>query len=124
MTFDEPGAKISGVPTGWLELIFNVMIALTVVASIKIVGSLLISALLIIPAASAMQLSSSFRGTVLISMFLGITTVLAGLFASVAWDVATGGIVVLISVAVFAGCVVVKRFLKPDQPAMSRGLPR
>ncbi len=63
MTFDEPGARLAGVPVSQMDLVFNIVVALTVVISIKIVGSLLVSSLHIIPAAFAMQLSRSFKGT-------------------------------------------------------------
>ncbi len=119
MTFDEQGARLSGIPTGLIDLAFNVMLALTVVVSIKIVGSLLISALLIIPASSAMQLSRSFRGTVVISVVLGIVAVLLGLVSSFLYDVATGGAIVLISIAIFLLCVALKKILgsAPAEPA-------
>lgn len=119
MTFDEQGARLSGIPTGLIDLAFNVMLALTVVVSIKIVGSLLISALLIIPASSAMQLSRSFRGTVVISVVLGIVAVLLGLVSSFLYDVATGGAIVLISIAIFLLCIALKKILgaAPAEPA-------
>jgi hypothetical protein len=63
MTFDEPGARLAGVPVSQMDLVSTIVVALTVVISIKIVGSLLVSSLLIIPSASAMQLSRSFKGT-------------------------------------------------------------
>lgn len=115
MTFDETGARLSGIPVGAIDTIFNVMLALTVVVSIKIVGSLLVSALLIIPASSAMQLSRSFRGTVMISVAMGIIAVMLGLVLSFLYDVATGGAIVLISISVFMLCVVLKKIMHvPD----------
>ena len=53
MTFDEQGARLAGVPVSQMDLVFNIVVALTVVISIKIVGSLLVSSLIIIPAASS-----------------------------------------------------------------------
>ena len=120
MTFDEQGARLSGIPVGVIDLAFNIVLAFTVVVSIKIVGSLLVSALLIIPASSAMQLSRSFRGTVGISIILGTIAVLLGLVTSFMYDIATGGAIVLISIALFLLSVVLKKILGAT-PASEEG---
>lgn len=121
MTFDEQGAKLSGIPVGAIDLVFNIVLAFTVVVSIKIVGSLLISALLIIPASSAMQLSRSFRGTVGISIALGIIAVLLGLVTSFIYDIATGGAIVLISIGLFLLCVALKKIVGSEPVAPAEG---
>ncbi|MGD0818155.1 MAG: metal ABC transporter permease [Methanomassiliicoccales archaeon] len=115
MTFDEQGSRLSGVPVTLFDLAFNVVLAFTVVVSIKIVGSLLVSALLIIPASSAMQLSKSFRGTVSISIALGVISVVFGLVSSFIYDIATGGAIVLFSIMIFLLCVSLKRFIGPEE---------
>jgi zinc transport system permease protein len=112
LTFDEQGTRLSGIPVFLFEVAFNLVLAFSVVVSIKVIGTLLISALLIIPAASAMQLSRSFKGTVLISVVVGITTVVAGLIISYIYDVATGGAIVLFGIGVFIICVVTKRAIR------------
>ncbi len=117
MTFDEQGARLSGIPVFWLDLAFNVVLAFTVVVSIKIVGSLLVSALIIIPASSAMQLSRSFRGTVAISVVLGAMAVVAGLVASFVYDVATGGAIVLCSIGIFLLCILFKKIQGKEEGA-------
>ncbi|HSV42535.1 MAG TPA: metal ABC transporter permease [Methanomassiliicoccales archaeon] len=122
MTFDEQGARLSGVPVGMFEVVFNISIALTVVVSIKIVGSLLISALIIIPAASALQISRSFKTTVLWSVLLALVAVVCGLFTSVLFDIATGGAIVIYSVFIFILTVLMKRFVLPRSAGMDRPL--
>jgi zinc transport system permease protein len=112
LTFDEQGTRLSGVPVFAFEVAFNLVLALAVVVSIKIVGTLLISALLVIPAASAMQLSRSFKGTVLVSVGIGTVTVLAGLVISYIYDVATGGAIVLFGIGVFILCVAVNKAVR------------
>ncbi|MEM0449353.1 MAG: metal ABC transporter permease [Methanomassiliicoccales archaeon] len=112
MTFDEISAKISGVPITVFEMAFNVLVALTVVASIKIVGALLVSALIITPAASAMQLSKSFKGTMISAIIIGIATVQIGLLTSFYYDLATGGAIVLIGLLVFVICVALRKILR------------
>jgi zinc transport system permease protein len=121
MTFDEQGARLSGIPVGVIDLAFNIVLAFTVVVSIKIVGSLLVSALLIIPASSAMQLSKSFRGTVGISIVLGTIAVLLGLVTSFLYDIATGGAIVLISIGLFLLSVALKKIIGAEQTAPEDG---
>ncbi len=120
LTFDQQGARLSGIPVLKFEFAFNVLVALTVVVSIKIVGTLLVSALLITPAASAMQFSHSFRRTLLAAIVLGLFSVVLGLLVSFAVDVASGGAIVLISMAVFAVCVIVKRVVKRSKRTAKR----
>lgn len=115
LTFDEQGARLSGIPVLKFELAFNILVALTVVVSIKIVGSLLVSALLITPAASAMQFSRSFRSTLLSAMVLGLLAVVLGLIVSFAADVASGGAIVLISLGIFVACVALKKLKRSEQ---------
>jgi zinc transport system permease protein len=116
LTFDEQGARLSGVPVVAFEIIFNLVVALAVVVSIKIIGSLLVSSLLIIPASSAMQLAHSFKKTVWGSLIIGTVSVICGLFVSFYYDVASGGAIVLISVGVFLLCVLFKKYIIVEVP--------
>jgi zinc transport system permease protein len=119
MTFDERSARLSGVPVVAFEVAFNVLVALAVVASIKIVGALLVSALLIIPAASAMQFSRSFKGTMLSALVLGLLTVMTGMLVSFYFDLATGGAIVLVGLLVFTTCVGVRKLFKLGKKEMA-----
>jgi zinc transport system permease protein len=110
LTFDSEGARLSGVPVVTFEIVFNLIIALTVVVSIKIVGSLLVTSLLIIPAASAMQISSSFRWTTVAAAVLGMTAVVIGLLLSGLYDLATGGLIVMVTISIFLLCLALRRF--------------
>ncbi len=125
LAFDEQGARLSGVPVVAFEVVFNLLVALCVVVSIKIVGSLLVSSLLIIPAASSLQLSRSFKGTIAGSVALGIFSVVLGLVASFVFDIATGGAIVLVSIVTFVVCVGISKgwkalssdeIAKPEEP--------
>lgn len=112
MTFDEQGAKLSEIPTVWLDVAFNLIVALTVVVSIKIVGTLLVSSLIIIPSASSLQLASSFKGAVRISILIGSLSVLAGLMLSIMIShIATGGIIVMFSIGIFILCALWRRLI-------------
>ncbi|MDH4122690.1 MAG: metal ABC transporter permease [Thermoplasmata archaeon] len=115
MTFDEQGARLSEVPTIPLDIIFNVVVAFAVIVSIKIVGTLLVSSLLIIPAAASLQLSRSFKETVTISIIASMISVIAGLVLSFVYDVATGGAIVLVSLGIFVICVLGKRLIRSGE---------
>jgi zinc transport system permease protein len=123
LTFDEQGARLAGVPVGMFDLVFNVMTALAVVVSIKIVGSLLVSSLLILPAASALQISHSFRSTITNSALIGVVCVIFGLFASFFYDIATGGAIVLINIAIFVLFVALRKYIVRTDPVEQEDVP-
>lgn len=103
LAFDEEGAKVSGLPTKFLNILLTVLTALTVSLSIRIVGALLIGALMVIPVVTAMQLKLSFKLTCVYSVVFGLVCVLLGLIVSFYLDLAAGGTIVLLSLLIFAG---------------------
>lgn len=105
LAFDDDSARVSGLPTRFLNQSLVLLAAVTVVLSLRIVGGLLIGALMVIPVAAAMQVSRSFKQTVFLSMGLGLVAVIAGLFASFYLNTAAGGTIVLISLLLFVMAV-------------------
>ncbi|MDR7476783.1 MAG: metal ABC transporter permease, partial [Armatimonadota bacterium] len=103
LTFDEEAARVQGVPTDALNVLLTVLVAVTVVVGMQVVGILLTSALLVVPALTAMRIARSFRGTLALAVAVAAVAVLAGLVASFYLDVAPSGAVVLASIALFAG---------------------
>jgi zinc transport system permease protein len=101
ITFDEETSTLMGVPVGLLSTVFNVLVAVTIVLSIKVVGMILVAALLVIPGLTAFQLGMSFRDTSIAAILLGVTSVVVGVFASALFNVATSGIIVFTLVAFF-----------------------
>jgi zinc transport system permease protein len=101
-TFDEESAKVSGIPAGFINIILIVLTAFTVSLSISIVGVLLISALIVLPAVTALQLRQSFIRTIICAEALSVFSVVAGIFTSFYFDLSTGGTIVLIMVVLFA----------------------
>ncbi len=106
LTFDEEAARLSGVPVDGLTFAFNVMVALTVVLSIKVVGIFLVSALLIIPGLTALQLKKSFSQSLIISGIIAVTSVITGVLFSAIFDVATSGLIIFISILMFIFAVI------------------
>ena len=94
-------AWIEGVPVFWIEVILMVNIALVISMAMKVVGVLLITALLIVPAAAARSLSSSPLQMTALSVVVGILSVLGGLAASWYWDTPTGPSIVVCAATVF-----------------------
>jgi zinc transport system permease protein len=106
---DEEWAGVAGLPVGLTNSILAVLIAVSVVAAMRIVGILLIAAMMVLPVASGQLLARSFRGTMWWSVGIGVTSVVAGLAASRVWGLAPGGTIVLLAAACFAVVAVARR---------------
>lgn len=111
VTFHEETARVSGVPTGALNVVFMVLTAAGIVVASRVVGVLLVSALLVVPAASALQVARSFRGAILTSIAFALAGVLAGVYASTAWGTSTGASIALACTGLFALALAAKGLL-------------
>ena len=111
-TFDRNLAITDRVPVEFDEYLMTSLIAVTVVVAVKVVGIVLISAFLVIPAASARLLAKRFAVMTLLSVMIGTTSVLAGLSASYLLDFPSGATIVLIQAAIFMTCFLAGRLLK------------
>jgi zinc transport system permease protein len=98
---DEEFAGASGLPVLPLNLLLAVVTAATVVISMRVVGLLLISALMVVPVATAQLLSGSFRGTVIVSMLIGLLVSTSGVVTSFYADTPSGGTIVLMAIGAF-----------------------
>jgi len=101
VTFDESFAAATGVPTGIYNLIIAVIIAVIIVLAMNLVGSLLISALVIFPALSAMRLLRSFRGVTVCSAILSVCCSLLGMLISILAGTPVGATIVAVDIAAF-----------------------
>jgi zinc transport system permease protein len=103
MSINEELARVDGVAVEKIRFIFMILLALVIAIALKVVGILLITALLIIPAATARLYSKSPRQMVLVSVLMAIAAVVLGLYSSLNWDFPTGpAIVVSASLLFFA----------------------
>lgn len=98
---DEEYARATGLPVAALNLLLAVLTGLTVVVSMRIVGVLLISALMVVPVATAQVFSRSFRATRLASIGVGVAVAIAGVWVSYYADTPSGGTIVVLAIAVF-----------------------
>lgn len=107
VTFDEEYAKVSGIPTKFINLLLITIASLTVAISIPIIGVLLISALIVIPVVTALQFKESFKKTIFIAEIISVFSVIFGIIASFYLDISSGGAIVLINILIFVlvlGC--------------------
>lgn len=100
LAYDEVSAKVAGLPADTLNLWLSVLTALTVALSMRVVGILLVSAMMVIPVACALQWSRSFSGTMLRGVGFALFSVTLGMFLSYELNLAPGGTIVLVG----AGC--------------------
>ena len=109
VTFDEDFARASGTRAEACNLLIAVVIAVIIVLAMNLVGSLLISALIIFPAMSAMRLFRSFRGVTICSAILSVSCALLGILISILWSTPVGATIVAVDIAAFlAFCLVAK----------------
>ncbi len=104
---DEEYARASGLPVLRLNLVLAIVTAVTVVVSMRVVGLLLISALMIVPIATAQLLTHSFRATVLVGTAVGVAASVGGVVTSYYASTPSGGTIVLLAIAAFLGVAAV-----------------
>ncbi len=110
VALDEETARASGLPVDGLNVLLVVLTALLVVAGMRVVGLLLIAALLVVPVAAGSRVAHSFRGSMLWAVVAGIASALGGLVIALAQgSVAPGGTIVIAAAAVFAVATVAGR---------------
>ena len=108
LTFNEEQAKLAGMRTTLLNYAFVVLASITVVTSMRLVGILLISALIVIPNITAMQFGKGFKKTVFISMSISVISVVSGILVSYFLNVAPSGTIVVIAVGILVGTLILK----------------
>ncbi|MEK3672477.1 MULTISPECIES: metal ABC transporter permease [unclassified Paenibacillus] len=111
LTFDEETASIGGVHTGLLSFSFAVLTGMTVAAAMPVVGVLLVSALIVLPASIALRVASGFTTAILISVAVGLTGVFSGLTASYYINTPPGGTIALILLVFLLIAIAVQRLI-------------
>jgi zinc transport system permease protein len=101
IVLDEEAARVAGLPVDRLNLLLAGLAAVTVVAAMRVVGILLVAALMVLPVGAAQRLVTSFRTTMFVGAGLGALAAVVGLAAARVWGLAPGGTIVLVSAATF-----------------------
>lgn len=112
VTFDENFASATGIRCNLYRLLISVIIAVVIVLSMQLVGSLLISALIVFPVLSAERIFRSFFSVVISSGVIGIFCAFTGIIASILFSTPVGATVVCVNVLVFAICVLAGRIIR------------
>ncbi len=98
---DEEHARVSGLPVVALNLVLAVMAAVTVTVAMRVVGLLLVSALMVVPVAAAQQWVHGFRATVVVALAIGVVSAVGGVTGSFYADTAPGALIVVVCIGVF-----------------------
>jgi zinc transport system permease protein len=101
ITFDEEFAQVKGLNTRFLNSLISILTSVTIVLGIRVVGTLLISSMIIFPTVSALQLATSFKKTMLYSASISVFCIIAGIFLSYTWDLPTGASIVILNAIIF-----------------------
>lgn len=109
-TFDPDVAKFYGVPTGWVETMFSLVLAATIVVSMQVLGVTLIAAAIVIPPVIARLLTDSFKNMMLLSTVIGALCGMVGIYISFFLNVSSGPSVVLFSALLFVLALIYSNF--------------
>lgn len=109
ISFDEAAAKIAGVRVKIINYIFSVLVAATISVSIRIVGVLVLSSMIALPVATALQLKKGFKITLAASVVVSVIDIMSGLVISFYAGCAPGGMTALVSVFVLCAVIAVKK---------------
>tara|TARA_B100000029_G_scaffold232814_1_gene230167 strand:- start:725 stop:1648 length:924 start_codon:yes stop_codon:yes gene_type:complete len=116
-TIDPLAARVQGLPVRDVGLLFSILTAAVVVSMVKIVGALLVTALLVTPAATAQFVGRSFRSCVLWTQFFGLTSTIIGVYYAAETEAASGAMIALTSATIFAIVATFQIVVKPSSEA-------
>ena len=109
IAYDEEAARVAGVKTELINYVFFVLVASAISVSIRIVGVLVLSSMIALPVATALQLEKGFKTTLIFSIIFSMIDILSGLFISYYLNVAPGGFTALVSVFVLVAVMAGKK---------------
>lgn len=108
ITVDPVAARIQGLPVQNIGLLFSVITAAVVVSMVQVVGTLLVTALLVTPAATAKLVGTSFRSSMIWTQVFGLSSVILGLYFSAEYDTGSGTMIALVAATIFAVVAIVQ----------------
>lgn len=112
ITFDEKFAKSIGINTNFYNIIFSVLCSIIVVIGMKLIGSLLISSLIVFPTISSKQIFKKYKSVVLSSIIISVLTFIIGLTFSYYHEIPTGSTIVIVNVILLLILKIIARFIK------------
>jgi len=113
ISFSDELAKVSGIRTSYINAILVLLTALSVVLAMKLVGIMLISSMLIVPAASALQLARGFKVCIVLAALQGCSSVIIGIIVSIMSNLPASASIVMVNLLFFAAAFVARRVIYP-----------
>lgn len=113
ISFSEELARVSGIRTSFINAVLVLLTALSVVLAMKLVGIMLISSMLIVPAASALQLARGFRVCILLAAVQGCSSVLIGIIFSIKTNLPASAAIVVVNLLLFAVSFLIRQLIHP-----------
>ncbi|RPJ95372.1 metal ABC transporter permease [Rummeliibacillus sp. TYF005] len=111
LSFDEDYAKASGLPAKTIHLLFMVVTALVIAASMRIVGILLVSSLITLPVAASIRIAKGFKQTIFFAILFGELAVIIGLVTAFYLNLAPGGTIVVTSILILLLVIMIKKIV-------------
>jgi zinc transport system permease protein len=111
LTFDEDTAHVDGLPIHWMSMLFNVITGVAIAVMIPIAGALLISAIMVLPAAIGMRIGKGFNTVIIISVFMGLVGMLTGLTGSYYLETPPSASITLIFIGLFIFVSIFRKFI-------------
>jgi zinc transport system permease protein len=111
-TFDEQYAKITGIKTERINVALTLLTAITVVLAVKVVGIMLVSAMLILPAVTALQIAKGFKAAMITAAVIAVFSVITGITISFYADLPAGATVVMVNFLLFVLSFLIKKFVR------------
>lgn len=108
IAYNEENAKLSGVPTNLLNIVFSIITALIVAIASKIIGALIVSSLMVVPVAFALQIAKSYKETIIYAIINSVVSTALGIVLSFYLDFGPGGTIVIISITMLMIAMVLK----------------
>lgn len=112
ITFDEEGAKALGIKVSLINYLFTLIVGASIAVSIQIMGILVISSMMVVPVATALQFKKGFKSTLIISIIIGFIDIMVGLVSSYYINSAPGGAIAVTSVIVLMLSLIIKSIKK------------
>lgn len=112
ITHDEAFSSVIGIPTKRRNYLIATLTSVTIVLGIRVVGTMLISSMIIFPTVAALQVSKSFKSTIVISSVISVFSVIVGVLGSYAYNLPSGASIVMINATVFITLMGYKRFAR------------
>ncbi|NLK62361.1 MAG: metal ABC transporter permease [Fusobacteria bacterium] len=107
--YDEDFAKVSGIKIDYINYFLSILTSITVVLGVKVVGTMLVSSLIIFPASSALQISNSFKKSLILASIFGVLSIIIGIIGAYILDIPSSSAIVFVNAIFFVFSFLIKK---------------